>query len=462
MSITANNETICALATPPGTSAIALVRISGPDAISIADKVIKYKDEKKLSTQHSHTVHYGSAMDKENLLDEVMAAVYKAPHSYTGEDTVEISCHGSFYIQNRLLQVLIKAGARLAKPGEFTMRAFLNGKMDLSRAEAVADLIASGTKSMHEAAIQQMRGGFAKEIQNLREKLVDFASLIELELDFSEEDVEFASRHELQKLLIEIKNALQKLAGSFAVGNVIKNGVGVVIAGAPNAGKSTLLNALLNEERAIVSEEPGTTRDFIEDTITINGILFRFIDTAGIRKPSDKIESIGIARTYEKMEQASVILYLFDALKVNADEVNAVLKGIKTKEKDKVLPVINKTDLLNIKEAGIKFATVKNAVFISARKKEGINILTEKLFILSGLQNWDSNSVTVTNTRHYEALSKALECIQNTLRGIKNRISADLLATDIRMALHHLGEITGEVTNDEILENIFGKFCIGK
>jgi tRNA modification GTPase len=457
-----NTETICALSTPPGVSAIAVVRICGNDALEICKKVF-FPAKEGLAPNRAV---FGTIKDGDSILDEVVATYFKAPHSYNGEDIVEISCHGSVYVQQRLLQLLIENGASTAKPGEFTMRAFLNGKMDLSRAEAVADLISSASSASHKVAMQQMRGGFSDELKALRDKFIEFAALIELELDFSEEDVEFADRTQLEKLLKEITIAIESLAGSFAVGNAIKHGVPVVIAGAPNVGKSTLLNALLKEERAIVSDIPGTTRDFIEDTIDLNGVLFRFIDTAGIRKSSDKIEAIGIEKTFEKIGRAAVVLCLFDGKDSTVESVEKTLAALPHSEGNEllengVIPVINKVDLDDTEAIKERFQSLENAVFISAKEKLGLKELTDQLSGLVSLDA-DSNAVVVSNSRHYEALTKALEAVNGVSNGLVQGISGDLLAIDIRRALHHLGEITGEITNDELLGNIFSRFCIGK
>jgi len=461
-----NNDTICALATPAGVSAIGVIRLSGVKAIIICEKVFSApsssaKGKKKLSAQKTHTIHYGTIKDGKKIIDEVLVSIFKNPHSYTGEDLVEVSCHGSAFVQQELIQLFIKKGARIAKPGEFTLRAFLNGKLDLSQAEAVADLIASNSEASHKIAMQQMRGGFSQEIKQLRQQLVNFASLIELELDFSEEDVEFANRKDLKKLLEKMQNVLDGLIKSFAVGNVIKNGIPVAIIGEPNVGKSTLLNVLLNEERAIVSEIPGTTRDAIEDTIVLNGIAFRFIDTAGIRATTDTIETIGIAKTYEKIGQAAMVLYLFDSVKASVDKINTAISKLHHSN-GQVTIIINKTDKGDFKKIQQKFRSFKNIVFISAKNKQNIHLLTDKLSDFVNIKNLSNNEVIITNSRHYEALTKSLEAIDSVYSGLTKSITGDLLAIDIRTALHHLGEITGEITTDEILGNIFSKFCIGK
>ncbi len=460
-----NQDTIVALATPSGAGAIAVIRISGPDALTIGAKVFMSIHNKNLKLQHTHTVHLGHIVDGEKVIDEVLATVFKNPKSYTGEDTVEFSCHGSSYIQQEIIQLLLRKGCRSAQAGEFTLRAFLNGKMDLSQAEAVADLIASENEAAHQVAIQQMRGGFSNEIAKLREELLNFASLIELELDFAEEDVEFADRKQFEALLLKIENVLKKLIDSFATGNVIKNGIPVAIAGAPNAGKSTLLNTLLNEERAIVSDIAGTTRDAIEDELTIKGIGFRFIDTAGIRETIDTIESIGISKTYEKINQARLVLFLVDVhcYKNNFEALDLEINKIKNKYPQKqVLLIANKTDLLSAED--IKALTEKfpEAILISALKQDGIEQLKEKLLSLVNTGALTSGDTIVTNARHYDSLNKALEEIKKVQHGLQENLSGDLLAIEIRQALYFFGEITGQVTNDELLGNIFANFCIGK
>ncbi|MGS2739967.1 tRNA uridine-5-carboxymethylaminomethyl(34) synthesis GTPase MnmE [Sinomicrobium sp. M5D2P17] len=458
------NDTIIALATPSGAGAIAVLRLSGKDAIRIADEKFRSVKGKKLSGQKSHTIHLGHITDGPKVLDEVLVSIFKGPHSYTGENVVEISCHGSPYIQREIIQLFLRNGCRMANAGEFTLRAFLNGKLDLSQAEAVADLIASDNEASHQVAIQQMRGGFSGEIEKLRQELLDFASLIELELDFAEEDVEFADRSRFEELLQRIKLVLKRLIDSFAVGNVIKNGIPVAIVGAPNVGKSTLLNALLNEERAIVSDIAGTTRDTIEDEMVINGIGFRFIDTAGIRETEDVVESIGIKKTFEKITQAQVVIYLFDAshFAENSKTITVELEKIKNKFPQKPLIILaNKIDLAN-KEEIAKGLEYDNLLFISARQNEGIETLKDKLLEFVNTGALRNNETIVTNSRHYDALLKALEEIQKVQHGIQAGISGDLLAIDIREALYHFGEITGQVTNDELLGNIFANFCIGK
>lgn len=457
----AGNDTIAALSTAPGLGAIAVIRITGPDAISIADTIFKPKGRKDLSEAPSHTAVFGEIRDGEEIIDEVLCLVLKGSRSFTGEDTVEISCHGSLYIQSRILQVLLKNGARQARPGEFSMRAFRNGKMDLSQAEAVADLIASQSQAAHKIAMQQMRGGFSREINHLREQLIHFASLIELELDFSEEDVEFADRQDLLDLVNKIQITTNKLVGSFKTGNALKNGIPVVIAGEPNAGKSTLLNSLLNEEKAIVSEIPGTTRDAIEDVLSINGVAFRFIDTAGLRQTSDKIESIGISRTIEKMRSAEIILYLFDAANKSQKDVEEDLLEIREDKilgTKRIIPVANKID----KDPTVKDRyDISSLIFISGKEHKGLEELKDMLYTESRISDLGSD-IIVSNVRHYEALLKVAESLDAVVEAIKNNTTGDLLAIDIRRALHYLGEITGQITTDDLLGNIFSKFCIGK
>ncbi len=446
-------DTICALATASGVGAISVIRLSGPEAISICDKVFSTKD---LSEQLSHTVHFGTIRNADKIVDEVLVTVFKAPYSYTGENVVEVSCHGSIYIQNQLIQLFLKKGARMAKAGEYTLRAFSNGKMDLSQAEAVADLIASDSEAAHKVAIQQMRGGFSNELKDLREELINFAALIELELDFSEEDVEFADRDKFNKLLEKIKTTLKRLVDSFAVGNVIKNGIPVAILGEPNVGKSTLLNALLNEERAIVSDVAGTTRDTIEDDLIIKGIHFRFIDTAGLRETNDKVESIGIQKALDKAQKAQVVLYLMDATK-NLSQQLLETEELKLKLANKLVLVVNKID----QNPAIK-EQVKDALFISAKQKKGLEALTETLISFVNTGALSNNQTIVSNSRHVDALNKSLKQIIKTIDGLNSGVSGDFLAMDIRQALYHLGEITGEISTDDLLDNIFSNFCIGK
>ncbi|WP_295181408.1 tRNA uridine-5-carboxymethylaminomethyl(34) synthesis GTPase MnmE [uncultured Christiangramia sp.] len=467
------NDTIVALATPSGAGAIAVIRVSGPDAINIVTPLFKAKSKKELSSQPTHTIHLGNVVDGERTIDEVLASVFRAPKSYTGEETVELSCHGSPYIQQEIIQLLIRKGCRSAEAGEFTLRAFLNAKMDLSQAEAVADLINSENAASHQMAMQQMRGGFSNEIQKLREELMNFASLIELELDFAEEDVEFANRDQFKSLVAKIQTVLKRLIDSFATGNVLKNGIPVAIVGEPNVGKSTLLNALLNEERAIVSDIAGTTRDTIEDEMSIEGVGFRFIDTAGIRETKDVVESIGIKKTFEKISQAQVVVYLVDSSRIENDDerlkqVLIEIEKIKNKFPQKPIVIIaNKTDRLiseELDELKAHLGFISNTSFqpLSAKTGTGVEELKERLleFVNTGaLRNSDT---IVTNSRHYAALLKALEEINKVEDGLNADLSGDLLAIDIRQALHHFGEITGEITNDDLLGNIFANFCIGK
>ncbi len=452
----ANQETIVALATATGSGAIAVIRVSGTDAIAIVNRVFKGTD---LSQQLTHTIHFGTIRDGDEVLDEVLVSLFVGPNSYTGENIVELSTHNSRYIIERVIQLLVKGGARAAQPGEFTLRAFLNGKMDLSQAEAVADLIASNSAASHQVAMQQMRGGFSNILKQLREQLIHFASLIELELDFSEEDVEFANREQLKSLVLEIDTVVRRLITSFEQGNVLKNGVPVVIAGKPNVGKSTLLNTLLNEERAIVSDIAGTTRDTIEDEINIRGISFRFIDTAGIRDTMDIIEAKGVERTREKMRQARLIIYLADPQQDDVDEINSQIAEVSALVVPYVV-VVNKTDLLTDAHRAA-LADIK-PLFISAKNNVGVEELKDELFRKVNLHNLDSDDVLVTNIRHVAALQKTSESLGKVLDGIDNPITSDFLAMDIRQALHHLGEITGSVSTDDLLDNIFSKFCIGK
>ncbi|WP_222983954.1 tRNA uridine-5-carboxymethylaminomethyl(34) synthesis GTPase MnmE [Flagellimonas meishanensis] len=454
-----NTDTIVALATPGGTGAIAIIRISGPNAIQLADSLFVSIKGKVLKRQRTHTIHLGHIVDNGRILDEVLVSLFKGPNSYTGEDVVEISCHGSPYIQQQIVQLLLRKGCRAASAGEFTLRAFLNGKMDLSQAEAVADVIASDSEAAHDIALQQMRGGFSNEIKKLREELLNFASLIELELDFSQEDVEFADRTQFNLLLNKISEVLKKLIDSFALGNVIKQGVPVAIVGQPNVGKSTLLNALLNEERAIVSDIAGTTRDTVEDQISLNGINFRFIDTAGIRETQDVVEKIGIERTFDKIEKARLIIFLFDSMDFDRSELERIRNRYPNKQ---LLPVCNKMDLLTPSEIDSLKEQIPNVLFLSAKYKEGVELLVEKLLSLVDSGALSGDNTIITNSRHYDALIKALEEIQKVKEGMEMGLSSDLMAIDIRQALFHLGEITGQVTTDDLLGHIFSSFCIGK
>jgi tRNA modification GTPase len=463
-----SQETIVALASPSGAGAIAVIRISGKDAITIASQVFQSVSGKDITKQKTHTLHLGHIVDGNKVLDQVLLSLFKGTNSYTGENTIEISCHGSIYIQQQIIQLLLRKGCRMAQAGEFTLRSFLNGKMDLSQAEAVADLISSDNEASHQIAMQQMRGGFSSEISKLREELLNFASLIELELDFAEEDVEFADRTQFKELLKRIEFVLKRLIDSFAVGNVIKNGIPVAIVGEPNVGKSTLLNALLNEERAIVSEIAGTTRDTIEDELVINGIGFRFIDTAGIRETEDVVESIGIKKTFEKIEQAQVVIYLIDSSQLSLDnenlkEVQIELEKIKNQFPLKALLVIgNKADKLLETEILNLTAQIPTILLLSAKEKQGIDDLKDKLISFINTGALRNNETIVTNTRHYDSLLKALDEIQKVKYDLQTNLSSDLMAIDIKQALYYFGEITGEVTNDELLGNIFANFCIGK
>lgn len=464
-----NQDTICAIATAQG-GAIGSIRVSGPEAITITGRIFTpAKSGKLLSEQKPYTLTFGRIYNGEEMIDEVLVSLFRAPHSYTGEDSTEITCHGSSYILQQVMQLLIKNGCRMAQPGEYTQRAFLNGKMDLSQAEAVADLIASSSAATHRLALSQMRGGFSKELTTLREKLLNFTSMIELELDFSEEDVEFADRSALRRLADEIEEVIARLANSFSVGNVIKNGVPVAIIGETNAGKSTLLNVLLNEDKAIVSDIHGTTRDVIEDTVNIGGITFRFIDTAGIRETSDTIESLGIERTFQKLDQAEIILWMIDS----ADAISQL-----TLLSDKILPrcehkqlilVFNKVELINEtqkNELASQFSehigSEIESIFISAKQRLHTDELQQRLVAAAHLPTVTQNDVIVTNVRHYEALTRALDAIHRVQEGLDANISGDFLSQDIRECIFHLSDIAGEVTNDMVLQNIFAHFCIGK
>jgi tRNA modification GTPase len=459
------NDTIVALATPSGSGAVAIIRMSGKNAITIASEVFQSVSGKNLTKQKTHSIHLGIIVDETKIYDQVLVSIFKNPNSYTGEDVIEISCHGSVFIQQQIIQLLLRKGCRMAQAGEFTLRAFLNGKLDLSQAEAVADLISSDNEASHQIAMQQMRGGFSNEIAKLREELLNFASLIELELDFAEEDVEFADRTQFHDLLNRIEFVLKRLIDSFAVGNVIKNGIPVAIVGEPNVGKSTLLNALLNEERAIVSDIAGTTRDTIEDELVIDGIGFRFIDTAGIRETKDVVESIGIKKTFEKIEQSQVVVYLFDSTEfvTSSSKFKIEIEKIKNQFPLKPLVIIgNKADKLTENEVVLLKSEIENILLISAKEKIGIEDLKNQLLSFVNTGSLRNNETIITNTRHYDSLHKALEEIQKVKFGLSSGIPSDLIAIDIKQALYYFGEITGEVTNDELLGNIFANFCIGK
>lgn len=453
-----NQDTIIALATPQGVGAIGVIRLSGDDAIKLVNKVFKGKD---LEAQESHTIHFGTVRDGDKILDEVLVSLFIAPKSFTKENVVEISCHGSNFIIRQIIQLFIRQGARPAKPGEFTKRAFMNGQFDLAQAEAVADLINADSEAAHHAALNQMRGGFSGEIKHLREELIHFASMIELELDFGEEDVEFASHDDLKQLVNKLQVVINALIHSFDLGNVIKNGVPTVIAGKPNAGKSTLLNALLNEDKAIVSDIAGTTRDFIEDEIIIGGVSFRFIDTAGLRETTDTIEAIGVERTEAKMKQASLIIYLFDLELLDIVEMN---KEINKLENAGVpfLKLGNKVDKVDLAFVDGLQQQHPDMLFLSAKDPEQVELLKTRILELVNLDKFKRGDTVVTNIRHYDSLLQTKNSLQDVINGIDGQITNDFVAMDIRRALHYLGEITGEITTDDLLANIFGKFCIGK
>lgn len=449
-------DTICALATASGVGAIATIRISGKDTFNIVESIFS----KTLIDKASHTAHFGVIKNGSDIIDEVLLTVFKNPKSFTGEDSIEITCHASSYIQQEIISLLLKKGARMAKPGEFSMRAFMNGKLDLSQTEAIADLISSTSKIQHKVALNQMRGGFSSDLQGLRQQLLDFASLIELELDFSEEDVEFADRTQLENLITEIKTKIQSLIQSFRLGNVIKNGVPVAIIGRPNAGKSTLLNVILNEERAIVSQIAGTTRDTIEEKVIINGVEFRFIDTAGLRQTTDEIEKIGVERALKELNKSSIYIYLFDMDELSLEDVEKDLSTL-PKSVERII-VANKSDLVS-DEKILNFNNSElDVIFISAKHKDSINLLEERLIETVKLDEIDPNQSIVTNIRHFDALNRSFEAVEKVEQGLINQITGDFLALDIREILEHLGEITGNVSNDELLGNIFANFCIGK
>jgi tRNA modification GTPase len=466
MQLPDRSDTICALATAPGMGAIAVIRISGSQTFEILNGIFESKSGKKkdFNTVKSHTLHYGNILFQGKIIDEVLLSVFKNPMSYTGEDTIEISCHGSTYIQQQLLQVLQSNGARLAEPGEFTMRAFLNGKLDLTQAEAVADLISSQHASAHTTAIQQLRGGYNSTIQSLRQQLMDFASLIELELDFAEEDVEFANRDQLRALINGLLKEVKTLRNSFDAGNAMKNGIPVVIAGKPNVGKSTLLNALLNEEKAIVSEIAGTTRDVVEDQLIIDGYRFRFMDTAGIRHTTDTIEKIGVEKTYLHAEKASIALYLCDPGQSKPEEIKIELEELKTKSGNNtlsIITVVNKTDQFS-EATLLPYQELPSSVFISAKNKTHLEELKKLLISESGVANKENENQLVTNARHASSLLKAETALTKVIEGMDDNLTSDFLALELKEALYQLGNITGEIYTDDLLGNIFSKFCIGK
>ncbi len=459
------NDTIIALATPQGMGAIGVLRISGKECIHLVERFFFKKDlkPKKLSTKASHTIHFGVIAHNEVIIDEVLVSIFKAPHSYTGEESVEISCHGSLFIIQQLLQLFLKNGCRMAEPGEFTMRAFLNGKLDLSQAEAVSDLIASNSAVSHQVAMQQMRGGFSSKIKILRDNLINFASLIELELDFSEEDVEFADRTDLKNLIVQIASIIQKLLESFEVGNVIKNGIPVAIVGKPNAGKSTLLNVLLEDDKAIVSEIPGTTRDVIEDEIVIDGVLFRFIDTAGIRTTTDIIEQIGVNKAFEAIKKSAIVIYLFDSHELSSGDLKLEIELIKQHiGKSQLVIVANKIDVESEQELKKEYENFQDIIYISAKEHKNITELKQRLVSLFDNRTVNATETVVTNARHAESLRRALEALNKVSEGLNKNVPGDLLALDIRYALDELGSITGQVTNEDLLDSIFTRFCIGK
>lgn len=461
------SPTICAISTPAGHGGIAVIRLSGSDALQIAGSVFRSPAEGKLlEKQAGNTLHFGTIVQGEEILDEVVAGIFRAPHSYTGEDVVEISCHGSVYIQQQILALLLEKGALLARPGEFTQRAFLNGKMDLSQAEAVADLIASGSAASHRVALNQMRGGVSTEIGQLREQLLHFITLVELELDFSEEDVEFADRTQLIALVTRIESLISRLMETFRLGNAIKNGIPVAIIGNTNVGKSTLLNALLREEKAIVSDIHGTTRDVIEDVVNLDGVLYRFSDTAGLRQTTDTIESLGIERSYRKLDQAAIVLLVLD-LTAPFEEIREGIEAIRGKiDGQKLVLVANKADSagegMRKQVEKLSLQPGESLVFISARSGHNLDRLVHEMSSALAFSQVRPEDVIITNLRHYEALSGAREAILRTLEGLRDSVSGEFLSQDIRACLRHLGSITGQITTDEVLGNIFKNFCIGK
>ena len=450
------SDTIVALATPAGVGAIGVIRLSGDRAIEIVNKVFLPKD---LSVQASHTIHYGRIESAGRVYDEVVASLYIAPRSFTKENVVEISCHGSPFIQESILQLFVEQGARFARPGEFTQRAFLNGAFDLAQAEAVADVIAADSAAAQNAALHQLRGGFSKELAALREELIHFASLIELELDFGEEDVEFADRQDLEDLVNQLLTNIRPLVASFRTGNAVKNGVATVIVGKPNAGKSTLLNALLNEDRAIVSDIAGTTRDSLEDEWTLGGIKFRLVDTAGLRETTDVIEALGVERTQAWVKKAQVVIYMADATSETPAGFAAGVKALGELEIP-VIKLLNKVD--QIADLSAFQTAIPDLIAISAKSRVGLNDLETALLDVIGLDQVSTNGTLVTNLRHYQQLLQTQETLEGVLAALKTGLTGDLIAQDLRYALHHLGEITGQISNDDLLKNIFGKFCIGK
>ena len=459
------NDIIVALATAHGSSAIAIIRLSGPEVLNIVEPFIYSKTLKKISLKNkpSHSVNFALIVFQDNIIDEVLITLFKNPNSYTGQDSIEISCHGSPFIQQKLLQLFLSQGARMANAGEFTLRAFLNGKLDLSQAEAVSDLIASNSALSHQFAMQQMRGGFSTKINQLRQNLINFASLIELELDFSEEDVEFANRDDLKKLISTIYSVIEALIQSFELGNVIKNGIPVTIIGKPNAGKSTLLNVLLEEDKAIVSEIAGTTRDLIEDEMIIDGVMFRFIDTAGLRITSDAVEQIGLNKAFEAIKKSAIVIYLFDAHELTAGDLILELQKIEEHLiSTQVIVVANKIDIETLNDLKNEFIDFPEMIFISAKKQLNIHELKNKLLSLFDARTVSATDTIVTNARHASSLTNANLALIKVLEGLHNNIVPDLLALDIRYALNEIGLITGEVSNEDLLNNIFSKFCIGK
>ncbi len=454
------NDTICAIATAPGKGAISIIRICGTDSLQLCNSIFKAHNGKKLSSKYSQKSIIGYIILDNNILDEVLITFFNSPRSYTGEDIIEIYCHGSAYIQSAIIQILIKNGCRLAKKGEFTLRAFLNGKLDLSQAEGVAELIASDNQQAYGLAIEQMRGGFSSEIQNLRKKFIKFASLIELELDFSQEDVEFANREELLKFIIDIKNKIHTLIQSFKFGNAIKNGVPISIVGKPNSGKSTLLNQILKEDRAIVSDIQGTTRDIIEESITINGYKLRFIDTAGLRKTNNKIEKIGISKTYQKINESALVLYIIDKSDFHTNQIQEDIRKIQNQIEnlESIIFIGNKNDLNQ------KIINISNSEVINISAKNGSGI--EKLLnvIISKVEQWKEldNQIIIINQRHFESLNNTLNSLEEVEKGLTSNLSGEFLTIDIKRCLQFLGEITGEITNENLLDSIFQDFCIGK